>query len=135
MVLMAQAFDLQDTLVHINYASTLRETLAGIATAKKLMNPSGDFTVISAQPDIRAIHREIRIMVTDLFPNVQGIHFVSGNNIAAKKAELIKRLAITEYTDNDEGILRAINIALEGSVKLYLARNGVRVPVKPYKSL
>lgn len=130
---MPQAFDLQDTLVHINYGQTLKETLMGIAKAKKLMNPSGDFTVISAQPDIRAIHREIRIMVTDLFPSVQGIHFVTSGNIAGKKAELIKRLGIKEYTDNDEGILRAINIALEGSVKLYLARNGVRVPVKPYK--
>lgn len=130
---MAQAFDLQDTLVHITYGQTLRETLMGIAKAKKLMNPVGDFTIISAQPDIRAIHREIRIMATDLFPNVQGIHFVSGSDIAGKKAALIKRLGINEYTDNDEGIIRAINIALGGSVKLYLARNGVRVPVKPYK--
>ena len=135
MVLMPQAFDLQGTLVNINYGTNLKETLGAIAVAKKLMTPSGDFTVISAQPDIRAIHREIRIMVTDLFPNVQGIHFVSGGNIAGKKAELIRRLGITEYTDNDEGILRAINIALGGSVKLYLARNGVRVPVKSYKSL
>ena len=128
---MPQAFDLQDTLVHITYGQTLRETLAGIATARKLMTPSGDFTIISAQSEARAIHRAIRMMATDLYPNVQGIHFVSGTDIAGKKAQLIKRLGITEYTDNDEGILRAINIALQGSVKLYLARNGVRVPVKP----
>lgn len=131
---MPQAFDLQGTLVKINYGSTLSETLLGIAKAKKLMTPHGDFTVISAQPEIRAIHRALRIMITDLYPNVQGIHFVSGSNIGEKKAALIRRLGMQEYTDNDEGILRAIRTALGDSVKLYLARNGSRVLVNPPKS-
>jgi hypothetical protein len=134
MVLMPQAYDLQDTLVRIQYGSTFAETLAGIAKAKKLMTPQGDFTIISAQPESRAIHRQLRIMITDLFPNVQGIHFVSGSDIAGKKLALIKRLGITEYTDNDEGILRAINTALGASIKLYLAKNGSRVPVRPVKA-
>ena len=128
---MPQAFDLQDTLVHINYGNTFTETLAGIAKAKKLMTPSGDFTVISAQPENRAIQRQLRIMITDLFTNVLGIHFVSGADIAGKKLALIKRLGIKEYTDNDEGILRAINKALGASIRLYLARNGQRALVKP----
>lgn len=127
---MPQAFDLQDTLVRINYGSTFTETLAGIAKARKLYTPNGDFQIISAQPDNRAIQRQLRIMITDLFPNVTGIHFVSGMNIAGKKAALIKRLGITEYTDNDEGIIRAINLELGASVKLYLMKNGTRLPIK-----
>ena len=126
---MPQAFDLQDTLVHINYGASFAETLGGIAKATKLMTPTGDFTVISAQPDVPAIHNAIRRMVTDLYPNVQGIHFVSGANIAGKKAALIKRLGIKEYTDNDKGILQGINEATGGSVRLYLARDGHRAPI------
>jgi hypothetical protein len=126
---MPQAFDLQDTLVRIHYGSTFEQTLAGIAKAKKLYTPNGDFTIISAQPESRAIHRALRIMITDLFAHVQGIHFVSGSDIAGKKAALIKRLGIKEYTDNDEGIIRAIGLELGDSVKLYLIKDGVRRPV------
>jgi len=128
---MPQAFDLQDTLVRIHYGSTFQETLVGIAKAKRLYTPHGDFTIISAQPENRAIHRALRIMITDLFPNVQGIHFVSGLDIAGKKAALIKRLGMSEYTDNDEGILRAIGQQLP-DVKLYLMRNGTRLPVRKF---
>ena len=130
MVLMLEAWELY-SLVQITPGLTLKETLHNISKARKIANPDGDFVVITTQPEVRAIHRELRIMLTELYPRIASIHILSQDNELQMKIDLLTRLGVTHYTDTDEGMLYALNQAFKGRKKLLLSKNGARMPVRP----
>ena len=122
---MARAFDLQDTLVRINYNA--QDLFAAIAQADKLYTPVGDFIVISAQPTSGAIRGAIRTMINDKYPNCTNIYFVSGSEqqVISAKARAIKNHSVTEFTDNNTAILKELSLRLP-NVKFYKISNGKR---------
>jgi hypothetical protein len=105
-------YDLQDTLVKIDYSGAFgeRQLIANIAEAKVIYTPSGDFVVVTAQQDNPQIHAAIKHMINEKFPNCQGVYFVSGgeHTVAIKKAASIKRLNLKSFTDNNRNILATI---------------------------
>lgn len=121
---MARAFDLQDTLVRIDY----NKMLSSAANPTILYKPVGSFMVISAQPlgQIRII---IRSMLEREFPNCTKVVFVSGSErqIIEAKARAIREHSITEFTDNNVAILTELHKLLP-HVNLYKIHNGERTP-------
>jgi hypothetical protein len=106
-----QAYDLVDTLVKIDYSvHNTAQMVANIKEAKVIHRPTGNFIIITAQPDIPAVHSAVSAMVNDNFPNCQRVVFVSGSEaqVAEKKAGVIKRNNITDFTDNNRAILAKI---------------------------
>jgi hypothetical protein len=105
-------YDLQDTLVHINYSASFgkRQLLDNISKAEILYKPTGDFVIVTAQQDDREIHTVIRDMVEANFPKCQGVYFVSGSEqeVIDKKAASIARLKLSSFTDNNLDILAGI---------------------------
>jgi hypothetical protein len=134
MVLMLEAWELY-SLVQITPGITLKETLHNISNARKIAVPDGDFIVIATQPEVRAIHRELRIMLTEQYPRIASIHVLSQVNELQAKVDLLTRIGATHYTDTDEGMLYALNHAFKGRKKLLLMKNGVRIPIKPPTAL
>lgn len=122
-----QGFDLADTLVHINYSSG--NIVSAIAHAKVLYRPKGNFVIITAQQDSPSIHNAISSMVADNFPNCQRVTFVSGGQaeIIKKKASAIKRLKLTDFTDNNRDILAGLK-ELNLGVKLWVMTANGRKP-------
>jgi len=123
-------YDLQDTLVKIDYSGAFgeRQLLANIAKAEIVYQPMGKFVIITAQQDNPQIHAAIKHMVSEKFPNCQGVYFVSGgeHTVAIKKAASIKRLNLTSFTDNNRNILATIKELLP-EVPLYvMTSNGRR---------
>ena len=116
-------YDLQDTLVRINYSGSFgeRQLIANIAKAEVLYKPTGDFVVVTAQQDNPQIHAAIKHMVNEKFPNCQGVYFVSGgeHTVAIKKAASIERLKLKSFTDNNRKILATIKELLP-NVSLYV---------------
>lgn len=103
-----QGFDLSDTLVRINYKSG--NIPQAIKDASVIYRPRGNFVIITAQQDAPAIHAAVSDMVRVNFPNCQHVYFVSGGQaeIIQKKAALIKRLGLSDFTDNNREILAGI---------------------------
>lgn len=122
-----QGFDLADTLVHINYKSG--NIVSAIAHADVLYRPKGNFVIITAQQDNPSIHTAISSMVSDNFPNCQRVYFVSGGEaeIIKKKAAVIKRLGLTDFTDNNRAILAGLK-ELNLGVKLWVMTSNGRKP-------
>jgi len=117
-----QAYDLVDTLVKIDYSvHNTAQMVANIKNAKVIHRPTGNFVIITAQPDIPAVHSAVSAMVNENFPNCQRIHFVSGSEaqVAQKKASIIKRSGISDFTDNNRAILAKIK-ELVPNVKLWV---------------
>lgn len=122
-----QGFDLADTLVHINYKSG--NIVGAIAKANVLYRPKGNFVIITAQQDSPQIHTAIKSMIADNFPNCQRVVFVSGGEveIIKKKAAAIKRLGLTDFTDNNRAILAGLK-ELNLGVKLWVMTSDGRKP-------
>lgn len=122
-----QGFDLVDTLVKINYRSG--NIISAIAKAEVIYRPKGTFTIITAQQDNPQIHAAISAMVAENFPNCERVHFVSGgeSEIIQKKAGYIKRLGLTDFTDNNRAILAGIK-ELNLGVKLWVMTSSGRKP-------
>jgi hypothetical protein len=114
-----QGFDLADTLVHIDYNSG--NIVNAISRAKVLYRPTGNFVIITAQQDSPSIHTAIKSMIADNFPNCQQVVFVSGSeaDIIKKKAAAIKRLNLTDFTDNNRNILAGL-MELNLGIKLWV---------------
>lgn len=122
-----QGFDLADTLVHINYKSG--NIVRAIADATVKYRPKGNFIIITAQQDTPAIHSAINAMVKENFPNCVNVYFVSGGEaeIIKKKAAAIKRLNLTDFTDNNRAILAGLK-ELNLGVKLWVMTGDGRKP-------
>lgn len=122
-----QAFDLVDTLVEINYSvRSRRQLIDNILNAKVIYRPRGQFRIFTAQQDNSEIHDAISRMVSINFPNCIRVHFVSGGEaqVAEAKARLIKQHAITEFTDNNRGILAKIKELVSGVTLWVMTENG-----------
>ena len=119
-----RAFDLQDTLVRINY----NKMLESAANPTLLYKPVGDFIIISAQP-LGRIRIILRSTIERLFPNCTRVVFVSGGErqIIEAKARAIREYGVTEFTDNNTKILTEL-AKLVPNVKLYKISNGERSP-------
>jgi len=126
-----QAFDLVDTLVHINYKGVFGHTslLEQISKAKVIYTPTAPFRVFTAQPDNAEVHQAISDMVHKNFTNCEGISFVTGGTqqVADAKAALIKSHNITDFTDNNRQILAKIKEQTT-DVKLWVMTGEGRKP-------
>jgi len=123
-----EGYDLQDTLVNINYAASfgLSQLVNNIKDAKVLHRPTGEFVIITAQINNTGVHTAIKEMVDEKFPNCAGVFFVSGgqNDIIQKKAASIKRLKLTSFTDNNVKILAGIRELLPEVTLYHMTGNG-----------
>lgn len=125
-----QAFDLADTLVHINYSAySTAQLVQNIEKAKVIYHPTTPFEVITAQQDNPAIHSAISRMIKANFTGCRGVHVVSGSQaeVIKAKAETIKRIGATTFTDNNREILAGIK-ELVPEVKLYVMTTSGRRP-------
>ena len=122
-----QGFDLANTLVSINYKSG--NIPSAIKNAKVLYRPKGNFVIITAQQDTPEIHNAVSEMVSVNFPNCQRVYFVSGGEaeIIKKKAAAIKRLGLTDFTDNNRAILAGLK-ELNLGAKLWVMTSSGRKP-------
>jgi len=126
-----QGFDLVDTLVEINYAARSPQQLAAnIARANVIYRPKGNFVIITAQRDDPIVHRAISQMVSENFPNCQRVYFVDGgeSTIVEKKAGLIKRLGLTDFTDNNRSILSKLKDLSTGASLWVMTKSSGRKP-------
>lgn len=75
------------------------------------------------------MHTAISSMIADNFPNCERVHFVSGGeaDIIKKKAALIKRLNLTDFTDNNRAILAGLK-ELNTGAKLWVMTGSGRKP-------
>ena len=116
------AYDLQDTLVHINYnALTYAELITNINNARLIYRPLRPFTIITAQEPSTAIRQAIREMVAREFPNCRAVYFVEGSEatVARAKAGTLRRINASSFTDNNRRILAAIRRQIPG-LPLYI---------------
>ena len=121
-------YDLQDTLVHINYdvAFGLSQLVDNVEKAKILHKPQGQFVIVTAQQDNQQIHEAVRKLVDDNFSNCLGVYFVSGGQAAViqKKAASIQRLKLESYTDNNVRILAGIRELLPEVTLYHMTSSG-----------
>ena len=126
-----QAFDLQDTLVHINYDRAFGHNglIEQIAKASVIYRPKGAFIIITAQQDNSDIHDAISSMVAENFPNCERVHFVTGGTaqVADAKAAIIAEKNISDFTDNNREILAKIK-EKNLNVKLWVMTKDGRKP-------
>jgi hypothetical protein len=124
-----EGYDLQDTLVNINYASSfgMSHLVDNIIKAKVLHRPQGKFVIVTAQQDNSQVHTAIKKMVATNFPDCEGVYFVSGGqaDVIQKKAASIKRLNLSSFTDNNREILAGIK-ELVPDVPLYVMTSSGR---------
>lgn len=110
---MMQGYDLDDTLAGVDFAEAQTRGLARVfSQAKVLYVPRSEFTVITARPHGTAeLRRATSAWLALNQPNWdKEIHYCEGTEaqIIAKKAETINRLGLTDFTDNNTDILRAL---------------------------
>lgn len=116
------SYDLQDTLVRINYdAPNVQALTDQILNATLVYRPRAPFTIVTAQQDNDAIRQAVRDLVARLFPNCRAVYFVEGSTlqVANAKAATLRRIAATSFTDNNRRILSRIAI-LNPGLELYL---------------
>lgn len=123
-----QGFDLSDTLVRVNYESG--NVPQAIRDASVIYRPLENFVIITAQQQNAATNAAVRDMVRINFPICQHVYIISGGRaeIIQKKAEIIKRLALSDFTDNNEEILAGIKELNTGATLHIMTADGP----KPY---
>jgi len=126
-----EAFDLDDTLAAVDFAqASVRSLETVFRQAKVLYQPDVAFIVITARPHASA---GVRTATADWLktnePNWTGaIYYCNASSeqaVIEEKARLIKAHRISDFTDNNEGILTALKPLVPGVV-LWLIDNGVR---------
>ena len=126
-----EAFDLQDTLVHINYSAAFGRIslVEEISKAKVIYRPQGQFAIITAQQEDAEIHKAITMMIHSKFPNCQSIHFVHGGTeaVAIAKEKIVTRNGYTAFTDNNTDILAKMK-ELKPDLKLWHMTKDGRKP-------
>lgn len=122
-------FDLDDTLAGANYKQAGFKRLADIyRDAPVLFTPDSPFVVITA----RKIEGKADKLATEQWlqqhePNCRRTYYVSGSDVAKQKAQIIGRLHLTSYTDNNPKHLSEMK-ALLPRVQFYIMRDGQRQP-------
>lgn len=122
-------YDLDDTLAAVNYKQAGFKNLSDIyASAPVIYTPDSPFVIITA----RSIRGRADKLATDKWvrehmPNCRKVYYVSGKEIDKQKADIVRRLNLSSYTDNNPKHLEAMRPLL-GGVKLFLMQNGNRTP-------
>ena len=122
-------YDLDDTLAAVNYKQAGFKNLSDIyASAPVIYTPDSPFVIITA----RSIRSRADKLATDKWvrehmPNCRKVYYVSGKEIDKQKADIVRRLNLSSYTDNNPKHLEAMRPLL-GGVKLFLMQNGNRTP-------
>lgn len=124
-----QGYDLDDTLARVNFAATPLAKM--FASAPVIYTPSSDFVVLTGRPHDTAIERDATTTwLHQNQPRCRGIYYVAGAEIekALKKAAIIRRLRLTDYTDNNPRALAAI-AGDRVTARLWMMHpNGTRTP-------
>lgn len=122
-----QGYDLDDTLARVNFARTPLAEM--FATAPVIYTPTSDFVVLTGRPNDTAAQREATTTwLREHQPHCRGIHYVAGGEIekAKRKAAIIKRLRLSDYTDNNPDALAAIATADTGAQLWRMSADGIR---------
>lgn len=123
-------YDLDDTLASVNYKQAGVRKLSDIyANAPVIYKPDSPFVIITA----RGIRSRADKIATDKWvrenqPNCRKVYYVSGANIDKQKADIVRRLNLVSYTDNNPKHLEAMKPMLPG-VQLFLMHGGRRTAV------
>ena len=108
-----QGYDLDDTLAKVEFDLASERGLAAVYRgAKVLYTPDSEFVVITARSHgTEALKTATREWLKANQPNWSGrIVWVSGTEeeIVKKKAQAINSLKLTDFTDNNDDILKAL---------------------------
>jgi hypothetical protein len=127
-----QGYDLDGTLAATDFTAAVRKPMPGVfADAPVLHTPITDFVVITGRPHATAAERAATLgWLQSRQPHFKDIHYVDATGvqaIAEAKAEIITRLGLTDYTDNNRDVIQCI-ATLGVGVKLWvMGADGVRV--------
>lgn len=124
-------YDLDDTLAATEFANAATRGLVNVfKSAKVIYKPQSPFVVITARShSTQAERRATTEWLRENQPNYRAIYYCEGSetDVAKRKADLIKRLNLKSFTDNNSDILGQIADQTEG-VRLYKMSRGTRVP-------
>ena len=127
-----QGYDLDDTLASVNFQQAAVKSMAAIfADAPVIYTPDSPFVVITGRPhntdqERRATTKWLR----DNQPNFKALYYVEGNQDQqiARKAAIIKRLGLTDFTDNNPDVLTALKEQTTGVRLWRMTAEGKRNP-------
>jgi hypothetical protein len=123
-------YDLDDTLAAVNYKQAGFKNLSDIyANAPVIYTPDAPFVIITA----RSIRNRADKVATDKWvrenmPNCRKVYYVAGADIDKQKSDIVRRLHLASYTDNNPKHITAMKPLLPG-VKFFLMHNGKRTPI------
>lgn len=108
-----QGYDLDDTLASVNLSQARFKAMEDIfAGAPVIYTPKSDFVVITGRPHrTDAQRRATAKWLRDNQPNFKAIYYIEASSpqaMAEDKARIIKRLNLTDYTDNNSDVLTAL---------------------------
>ena len=110
------------TLADTNYSKVFshKQLVAMYRDAPVLYKPQSPFIAITARGTDADVKNATRAWLKDNQPNCKGVYFVSGGEdaIVAKKTAIMKRLNVTDWTDNNASILGKIK-KLDLGIKLW----------------
>jgi hypothetical protein len=124
-------YDLDDTLAKVNYKQAGYKNLTQIyADAPVIYKPDTPFVVITA----RSIRNSADKSATEKWlqqnePNYRRAYYVSGSDAVKKKADIIQRLNLATYTDNNAKNLAELR-TLVPNVALFIMQGGKRTPFR-----
>lgn len=131
-----QGYDLDDTLASVNLAQAAVKPMEAIfAGAPVIYTPKSDFVVITGRPHrTSAQTRATSQWLRDNQPNFKAIYYVEPGNpthMAEVKARIIKRLNLTDYTDNNADVLKALAALNTGARLWKMNQGGDKKPYTP----
>lgn len=107
-----QAYDLDGTLADVNFEQARFKSMAAIFTdAPVIYQPQQPFVVITGRPHgTDAEKRATAAWLRENQPNFGAIYYVDGSQAdqIAGKVRILKRLNITDFTDNNTDVLAAV---------------------------
>jgi hypothetical protein len=124
-----QGYDLDDTLARTDYANG--PTPRAFTDAPVNATPAQDFVVVTARMHDTAEQRAATLAwLHKNQPHFTGIHYVKAGDVdttSAGKAAVVRRLQLTDYTDNNRDILARIAKLGTGAKLWVMGGDGVRV--------
>lgn len=124
-----QGYDLDDTLAATEFQNAgVRGLVNVFKSAKVIYKPTEDFVVVTARPHRTAEQRQATAdWLRTNQPHFKAIYYVNGSEkeVAQGKAQTIRRLRLTDYTDNNDTILGYL-ADLVPTVRLWKLSGGTR---------
>ena len=122
-------YDLDDTLAAANYKQANVKSLAQIfAAAPVIYQPHEPFVIITGRPNQDKAQREATsAWLAQHEPNHRKVYFVTGSEKekVSQKAQIIGRLHLATYTDNNPKVLSELKKLLP-RVQFFIMRDGQR---------